>query len=145
MLFPCENPLAFACILETKSFFTAFHKNTGAIYKFYQKIVNKEAPIPVLTLVRKKCSNREFHLFYFLPHLENIFSSFFCLGATALLRSSRSQMFFKISVLKNFAIFTGEHLCWRLTPENACTFIKKRLQHWCFPVNIVKFLRITFL
>ena len=27
-------------------------------------------------------------------------------------RSSRSQMFFKISVLKNFATFTGKHLCW---------------------------------
>ena len=29
-------------------------------------------------------------------------------------RGSRSQMFFKISVLKNFAIFTGNHLCWSL-------------------------------
>ena len=27
-------------------------------------------------------------------------------------RSSRSQMFFKIGVLKNFANFTGKHLCW---------------------------------
>ena len=27
-------------------------------------------------------------------------------------RSSRLQMFFKIFVLKNFAIFTGKHLCW---------------------------------
>ena len=29
-------------------------------------------------------------------------------------RSSRSQMFFKIDVLKNFANFTGKHLCWSL-------------------------------
>ena len=34
-------------------------------------------------------------------------------------RSSRLQMFFKISALKNFAIFR----------------IKKRLQHWCFRVR----------
>ena len=27
-------------------------------------------------------------------------------------KSRRLQMFFKISVLKNFAIFTGKHLCW---------------------------------
>ena len=40
-------------------------------------------------------------------------------------RSSRSQMFFKISALKNFAIFRT----------------KKSLQHWCFPVNIAKFLK----
>ena len=28
------------------------------------------------------------------------------------LRCSRSQMFFKIGVLKNFVIFTGKYLCW---------------------------------
>ena len=37
-------------------------------------------------------------------------------------------MFFKIGVLKDFAIFTGKHLCWSL-PQN---FIKKRLQHGCW-------------
>ena len=30
------------------------------------------------------------------------------------LRSSRSQIFFKIDVLKNLAIFTRKHLCWSL-------------------------------
>ena len=30
------------------------------------------------------------------------------------IRSSRSKMFFTIAVLKNFAIFTGKHLCWSL-------------------------------
>ena len=29
-------------------------------------------------------------------------------------RSSRSQIFFKIGVHKNFAILTGKHLCWKL-------------------------------
>ena len=29
-------------------------------------------------------------------------------------KSSRSQMFFKIGVFKNFKIFTGKHLCWSL-------------------------------
>ena len=29
-------------------------------------------------------------------------------------KSNRSQMFFKTGVLKSFAIFTGEHLCWSL-------------------------------
>ena len=31
-----------------------------------------------------------------------------------IIRSSRSQMFLKIGVLKNFVIFTGKHLCWIL-------------------------------
>ena len=36
-------------------------------------------------------------------------------------------MFFTIGVLKIFANLFGKHLCWR------CNFIKKRLQHRCFP------------
>ena len=37
-------------------------------------------------------------------------------------RSSHSQMSFKIDVLKNFAIFTGKHMCWILflTKFQAC-------------------------
>ena len=54
---------------------------------------------------------------------------------------SRSQMFFKIGVLKNFIIFTGKHLWCSLFLSH---FIKKRLQHSCFPVNIAKFLRTNF-
>ena len=44
-------------------------------------------------------------------------------------RSSRSQMFFKKYVLKNFAIFTGKYLCWSFFLK---MFIKKRPQHRCF-------------
>ena len=40
-------------------------------------------------------------------------------------------MFFKIGVFKNFAIFTGKHLCWSL-------FLI------CCPVNVTKFLRTSF-
>ena len=47
----------------------------------------------------------------------------------------RSQMFYKIEARKNLAIFTGKHLCWRFILIN---FIKKRLQHRCFPANIAK-------
>ena len=64
-------------------------------------------------------------------------------------------MFSKISVLKYFAIFTGKHLCWslfliKLSLFNKVaglkpgSFIKKRLQHRCFPLNIAKFLRAVF-
>ena len=49
---------------------------------------------------------------------------------------SRPQMFFKIGVRKNFANFTGKHLCWS-------PFLIKlqRLQHRCFPVKLPRFLR----
>ena len=61
-------------------------------------------------------------------------------------KSNHSQMFFKIGVLKNFAIFTGKYLCQSLflIKLQAFKFVKKRLQHRSFPVNIAKFLR-TFL
>ena len=55
-------------------------------------------------------------------------------------RSSRLQMFFKIGVLKNFAIFTSalEILSNKVAGLKDC-----RLR--CFPVNIAKFLRTPFL
>ena len=53
------------------------------------------------------------------------------------IRSSCSQMFFKIGVCKNFAIFTEIHLRWSL-------FLIQRLQLVCFSVNTAKFLRTVF-
>ena len=61
---------------------------------------------------------------------------------------SRSSI--KKAVLKNFAIFTEKHLRWSfflnknadLQPWN---FIKKRLKHRFFPVNITKILRAPVL
>ena len=66
------------------------------------------------------------------------------------LRSSRSQMFFKIGVLKNFSMFAKKHLCSslfliKLGPWRPAFLLKKRFQHRCFPVNIAKFLRTAFL
>ena len=52
-------------------------------------------------------------------------------------KSSLSQIFLKIGVLKSFANFTGKHQCWSL-------FVVKRLQHRCFSVKFSKFLRILF-
>ena len=55
------------------------------------------------------------------------------------------EVFYKKAVIKNFAIFTGKHLCWDLfllkLHLKACNFIKKRLQPRCLPVNIAKFLK----
>ena len=61
-------------------------------------------------------------------------------------RSSRSPMFLKISSLKNFARFTGKHLCRRLFLNKIAglrlaTLLKARLHHRCFFVNFSKILR----
>ena len=78
---------------------------------------------------------------------------FFCFlfyPAIGLHRSSCWQMFFKTRVLKNFSVFTGKHLCWRLIliklqALNACNFIKKRLTYRCFRVDVLKLLRTATL
>ena len=48
-----------------------------------------------------------------------------------------------------FAKFTGKRLCQSLFFNKVAglkpaTLLKKRLWHWCFPVNFVKFLRTPF-
>ena len=52
--------------------------------------------------------------------------------------------------LRNFAKFTGKHLCQslffnKITGLRTATLLKKRLLHRCFPVNFAKFLRTPFL
>ena len=52
-------------------------------------------------------------------------------------------------ILESFIKFTFKHLYRSLLlnkkDHQACNFIKKRLQHMCFPVNIGKFLRTRIL
>ena len=59
-------------------------------------------------------------------------------------------MFCKIGALKNFAKFTGKHLCKSLSfikvaGLRPATLLKKRLWHRCFPVSFAKFLTAPFL
>ena len=48
------------------------------------------------------------------------------------------EVFHKKTVLRNFAIFIGKHLCWSL-------FLIKLFQYGCFMVNIGKFLKTAIL
>ena len=58
-----------------------------------------------------------------------------------ILQKQSSEAFLKTDFLKDFAIFTAKHLCRSLIAWiQVSNFIKKRPQHWCFPVNTVKFL-----
>ena len=65
-------------------------------------------------------------------------------------RSSRQRCSFRKTVLKHFAIFTGKHLLFeslfkKVADLKPCNFIKKKLQHRCFSVNIAEFLRTPIL
>ena len=64
-------------------------------------------------------------------------------------RSSRPEVFCNKDVLRNFAKFTGKHLCTSLFFDKVAVLrpailLKKRLWHSCFPVNFAKFLRTPF-
>ena len=58
-------------------------------------------------------------------------------------RSSHLRYSMKKGVLRNFAKFTGKHLCQSLFFKPA-TLLKKRLWYRCFPVNFPKILRTPF-
>ena len=51
------------------------------------------------------------------------------------------EMFLKIGILNNFAIFTGKHLSWSLFLSKST---KKKLQHRRFLLNNAKFSRTAF-
>ena len=57
------------------------------------------------------------------------------------------EVFCKKGVLRNFAKFTGKHLCQSLflIKLRPATLLKKKLRRKCFPVNFAKFLRTSFL
>ena len=65
-------------------------------------------------------------------------------------RSSRSQLFFKISVPKTLSKFTGKHLCRSLFSDKVsdwrpATLLKRVSVTGCFPVNFAKVLTSPFL
>ena len=64
---------------------------------------------------------------------------YYCVVPVGKHSNNRSQMFY--DALQNLAVFTGKPLCWRFFLIN---FIKKRLQHSCFPVNVAKCLCTVF-
>ena len=64
-------------------------------------------------------------------------------------RSSRPEVFCKKGVLRNFAKFTGKHLCQSLFFNKVAglrpsTLLKKRLWHRCFPFNFCEIFKNTF-
>ena len=58
-------------------------------------------------------------------------------------RSSHQRCSVRKDVLRNFAKFTGKHLCQGLfmSGPKVCNCIKKRIWHGCLPANLAKFLR----
>ena len=69
---------------------------------------------------------------------------------SCLYRGTHRRCSIEKGVLKNFAKFTGKHLCQSLffnevADLGPATLLKKILLHRCFPVNFSKFLRAPYL
>ena len=79
-----------------------------------------------------------------------LISSFFIFQTSTTFRSIYRRCSVRIAVLRNFAKFTGKHLCQNLFFNKVAglrpaPLLKKRLWHRCIPVNFAKFLITTFL
>ena len=83
--------------------------------------------------------------------LHKYFSSWeILINHLTIFRSSHRRCFIKKTILKHVMTITGKHLCRRLffnkvAGHQVCNFIKRRLQHRYFLVNIRKFVRRTIL
>ena len=80
---------------------------------------------------------------------ESISSRVLCSLSMPLFRSSRPELFCRKGALRNFAKFTGKHLCQSLFFDKVeglrpATLLKRRVWHRCFPVNFRKFLKTPF-
>ena len=120
------------------------HDFSVAIPKCYKDIyINSVFPHTArLCYLPAKC----FPLTFDLNDFNCVYAFHLCLLVFLLnpFRSSLSQMFFKVSVLKNFAVFTGKHL-WLSLFNKVASIIKKGLHCRCFLVNITKLSRTLFL
>ena len=66
------------------------------------------------------------------------------------LKKQPPEVFCKKNVLRNFAKFTGKHLCQslffnKIAGLRSATLLKKRLWHRYFPMNFAKFLTTPFI
>ena len=59
-------------------------------------------------------------------------------------KSSHPRCSVRKGVFRNFAKFTGKHLCQSLFLNKVAFLLKKRLWHRCFSVNFAKFVRASF-
>ena len=117
----------------------------GGFRKSYpSKFRNIRRKTPLLkSLFKKKRLQPGCFLVNIVKLLKHLFS-----GTSA--RSSHRRCSVGKDVLRNFAKFTGKHLCQSLffnkvVDLRPATLLKTRLWHRCFPVNVAKFLRRPFL
>ena len=104
--------------------------------------VNVISDYRLISLLVKNCYIITKNYDFIRPSLWSVFVAY-------LLRSSYQRCSIRKGVLKNFAKFTGKHLCQSIIINKGvglrpAALLKKRLWHRCFPVNFAEFLRTPF-
>ena len=98
------------------------------VLRFLQRNILNGIPI----LSQKRCKNKQDDLHFLLAW-----------------EKQPPELFYKKSVVKNFAKFTGKHLCHRIFFNKVLGWclqlIKKETLTWRFSVNFAKFLTTLFL
>ena len=104
------------------------------ILNFYNYFVTKKSlnntPSRTFSLKKRTLFKLNVFLIRFLPYLYTA-RKWLNLITSKAFRSSRSQMFYKIGVLKNFVKLTGKHLCWS-------HFLKRKIHYpfkWIQSIN----------
>ena len=135
----------------TDYLFWKLHQETPALKSFLRKVYpkagnfTKKNPIRSVSVLIAESFQGTFFTEHFL--MAASIPTLCIAGRCSILRSSRPEEFCKKGVLRNFAKFTGKHLCQGLffnKVAKACNLLKKSLRHRCFPVNFAKFPRTPF-
>ena len=98
-----------------------YHRKIPVLESVFNKVAGLWACIFITKKFQHSCFPVKFAKFLRIPIMKNgCFCTFiitliiiFTFNTFTTIRSSRSQMFCKIGILKNFANFTGKHLCWK--------------------------------
>ena len=95
-----------------KKFATCLLTSLKETFSSGQNLSSK--PVKILISLTRSRNLRRNHSRYAFTGRCSILTNFMIIISHNKCRSSRSQMFFKISVLKSFAIFARKHLYWVL-------------------------------
>ena len=139
-----QTPTLNIVILQSRYFSLFLHRDSLKHQKFFDPVWSCQTH-QWWSILRKYLATSTHELF-----LQEICTIDVWEGLIYLFRSSRLEVFCKKDALRNFAKFSGKHLCQSLffnkvadlRPE---TLSKKSIWYSCFPVSFVEFVRTPFL
>ena len=113
---PVKRRMVFSDLIQqiTEAASKGFYVKIRCSEKFHK--IHWKTPVPESLFYRTPLDTGSKIIFYLVSNSQRqVFT----------VRSSHSQMFFKIGILKKFADITGKHLCWSLSLIKLQAFRKR--------------------